>query len=323
MPMNLFAHYPTPDELDRYWAKAAAEVPADPQPTERRLLSAAPKSVPYDRHVQTEWLQFRGVDDAPFWCAWQRSSNRGASKTLIHLPGYGTEVSLHPFFCHEGYHVLHINPRGYCGPDGIDNAAWRTSDGWPDVMIHNLAEPDRYGYRAWIQDGLIAVRWILRQMEANAAEPGVLKNPLGFYGTSQGGGGALVLASVSQEIGATVGAVAADEPFLTGFELAYAKSDRGAYTRVLQDIDAEKDEQRRAQMARSIGVIDSHSHAHRMRYPVLLTAGGSDKTCPVDTIEALYRKLPATRSITVYEGMLHGHTFGFLRLAHAWFDLYL
>lgn len=232
-------------------------------------------------------------------------------------------MSLHPYFCHSGYHVLHINPRGYCGPNGMGNPEWRKPDTTPDVLIRNLADPDRYGYRAWIQDGLIAVRWLLNQMKPGADQAGVLPNPIGFYGTSQGGGGALALASVTKEFGPVVGAVAADVPFLTGFAMMQGRTQLGAYTMALSLLALENDERRRKNMVRSMGLIDSHSHAHRLTVPVLLTAGGDDSTCPPDTIQALYDKLPSTRSITFLDGQPHAYTPAFLRLAHAWFGLHV
>jgi len=119
----------------------------------------------------------------------------------------------------------------------------------------------------------------------------------------------------------------ADSSFLVSCYVTGRKHATGkgvfAPTGAFEAFDREKDDARKARMARSLGLIDTHSHAHRMAYPVLLTAGERDLSCPVDSIQALYDRLPSARSITVLAGVEHGYTFGFLRLAHAWFDLYL
>lgn len=73
---------------------------------------------------------------------------------------------------------------------------------------------------------------------------------------------------------------------------------------------------------RSAGLIDTMSHAYRLDLPVLLTAGGGDQTCPPHTIEALFERLPGTRSYTYLKGTGHRYTTEFIPLATAWFRLY-
>jgi cephalosporin-C deacetylase-like acetyl esterase len=70
------------------------------------------------------------------------------------------------------------------------------------------------------------------------------------------------------------------------------------------------------------GLIDTMSHVHRLNLPVLLTAGETDTTCPARTIEALFERLPGTRSYTCLEGVGHRYTTQFVPLATAWFRLY-
>jgi cephalosporin-C deacetylase-like acetyl esterase len=74
---------------------------------------------------------------------------------------------------------------------------------------------------------------------------------------------------------------------------------------------------------RAIGLIDTASHAHRLTFPTMLTAGRADPVCPADTIIALYDRLPHTRSLTDIAGQIHEYTQPFLHLAMAWFRLYL
>ena len=152
----------------------------------------------------------------------------------------------------------------------------------------------------------------------------VVADRLGFFGTSQGGGTSLLLASIlGPEI---VRAVAADVPFLTDF--VYAPVDEhheGPYAMVgkgvVEHFADNEDYQRRAW--RALGYVDTISHAHRLTQPVLLTAGGADPICPSATIEKLFNLLPGTRSYTHLSEQEHGYTPAFLRLAAAWFDTWL
>ena len=152
----------------------------------------------------------------------------------------------------------------------------------------------------------MAIAWAL-------GHDGVAPGRLSLFGTSQGGGAALLLGSL---LAPAVRCVAADEPFLTHFPLAHA---RGAYA-MADEARTLRDDPERAWEV--LGYFDTISHAHRLSMPVLLTAGASDATCPPETIEALFARLPGTRSLTVLEGVGHGYTPQFLHLAAAWFRIH-
>jgi len=309
--MDLLRVYPSLADAEAYWSEALSEVSADVEPVERRERICRPDEA-YDYHAGCGvWLKFKGVDGTPFWCLWQECPRPGVHKALIHLPGYGTEASAHPSLVHAGYHVLHINPRGYCGPDGFGNHEWREQDGTATVIYRNLDKPKEYGYRFWFQDAVIAFRWLQRQTKVD--------DKFGFFGSSQGGGAALILASILSDE-KVVGAVAADVPFLTNFPMALSKR-KGAYEIVFSRLP--KEEEKFQQCFRTLGFVDTVVHAPRMRYPVLLTAGELDDVCPSDTIHSLYERLPNTRAIVEFHGQGHAYTPNFLSLAKTWFDLYL
>jgi len=310
--MNLSEVYPSLAEVESYWSRASLEVPRDVEPVE--TVQRPPDfEEPADRYAGGgTWLRFEGIDGVSFWCLWQECRCLGVRRALVHLPGYGTEVSAHPGLVHGGYHVLHVNPRGYCGPNGLGNPDWRDEKGGAAVVLRNLDQPDEYGYRLWFQDALLAVRWLQRQARVNER--------LGFFGSSQGGAGSLILASIlSTE--KVVGAVAADVPFMTDFCLAFSQTNRGAYESIFSHLS--EDEQAFRQCFRTLGLFDTVIHAPRMTYPVLLTAGDLDETCPSYTIRSLYDELPHTRAMVEFHGQPHGYTPHFLPLAKAWFDTYL
>jgi len=309
--MGSLYNYPTLEEIDAYWSDALSEVPQSVEPVKVEGREVLPNHT-YDRHTGAKWLMFQGVDGVKFWCLWQPCGRPGLRKTLIHVPGYGTEVSAHPSLIHAGYNVMHINPRGYCGPKGFANPEWRSPEGGAMVLYRNLDKPEKYGYRFWFQDAVIAIRWL--QTQPNVADR------FGFFGSSQGGGAALLLGSILANEG-IVGAVAADVPYLTNFRLAFEKENRGGYETVLSRLT--EDEDQFSKSFRTLGYVDTVAHAPRMNYPVLLTIGADDETCPAYSIYPLYEELPNTRAVVELHGQGHAYTPPFPSLAEMWFRLYL
>lgn len=271
------------EEVEAYWREALSEVPksVEPEETIDRTQQVYPNACDY--HIGGGiWLKFKGVDGKTFWCLWQKCPRSNVRKALIHLPGYGTEVSIHPSLVHGGCHVLHVNPRGYCGPEGFGNQEWREPDGLAKVIYINLEKPKEYGYRLWFQDALIAFRWLKNQPEVD--------KKFGFYGSSQGGGASLILANILSDE-KVVGAVAADVPFLTNFPREFLKKKRSVgYDVVFSHLP--KNQEMFKQYFHTLGFIDTVLHAPRMKYPVLLTAGALDDVCPYDLIHSIYERLP-------------------------------
>ncbi len=182
-----------------------------------------------------------------------------------------------------------------CGPN-------RT---WP-VLPDTIRTDARGGYKTFLAQGAMAVRWAL-------SRPECLPDRVSFFGTSQGGGGSLLLGSVFAGRGCRC--VAADEPFLTNYPQA---GFRGAYN-IIEDAFREAGE---ARAWRALGFADSLSHAHRLTMPVMLTSGTVDDVCPPDTIEPLFAKLTGTKCYMSTLGMGHGHNREFTRMAAAWLDLH-
>jgi len=303
--------YPTPSEIDAWCEEIltrAEKCAAEPRRVEAESYSFALGV----RHVKDNgYLAFPSVAPLPptkeFHCYWQPAAV-GPAPMLFHVPGYGAEMSAHPVHAAQGFHVLHINPLGYATPKGPVAPVI-----WP-VMPDTVRSFGEKGYVDWLTDAAIAVRWAL-------AQPNVQKERFAFFGTSQGGGGALLLASVFSRLGCR--AVAADEPYLTHFPRAYERGRAtAAHNMAFGPLDAlpEPDKPR---AWRAIGFVDTMSHAHRLTMPTLLTAGGADGVCPPYTIEPLFEALPGTRSFTLMANERHGYTVPFGHLSAAWFRLYV
>ena len=308
---ELHPDYPTREAVDQWCDELVAR--AEARNVEGRLL----ETEPYDfklavRHTGGSYVAFESPGAETFYGFWQPAPS-GRGPILFHVPGYGAEMSAHPELVSDGYNVLHINPLGYATPAGA--ASDKQVDGaWP-VLPETVASLGRKGYAQWLTEAIGAVLWGLRQ---DSVEP----DRYAFFGTSQGGGTSLLLASIFRDWG--VRCVAADVPFLINMAglcqgAGWAsESLRSALDKIAAEQPAEL-----ATAWRALGYADVLSHAHRLRMPVLLTAAGADTTCTPESIMGLFRLLPGTRSYTEIAGQGHGYTKSFLHMARAWFRLHV
>ena len=304
--------YPAPAELDAWCERILAGARA------RGLMAHTVDAPVYDfklgvRHTGGQYLAFESAGEETFYGFWQPAPT-GPGPLLLHVPGYGAEMSAHPELVSDGYSVLHINPRGYATPDGPSTGK-QTNDTWP-VLPDTVTTLGEGGYVDWLTDAAAAAIWALGQQN-------VQPERFAFFGTSQGGGAALLLTSIFA--GEGVRCVAADVPFLTNFPMLEDAGDKGAYelsfTALAQIADQRPQDLPAAW--RALGFVDTLSHAHRLRMPVLLLSGLEDTVCPPESIMALFDALPGTRSLTEVEGQAHCYTLPFLPMARAWFRSFL
>jgi len=298
-------YYPTSQEID-HWCRDLVEE-ADRAPLSAELLSAAdawPFTLGVRHHEGHCYVKFTAGEEV-FYGFWQPALSGGPAPLLVHLPGYGAEMSAHPELVTAGFNVLHINPLGYNTPDGPD-ASKRPQGEWP-VLPDTAATFGEHGYRDFLRHALLATRWA----QALAC---VQADRLGVFGSSQGGGTALLTASLLNDRG--MKAVAADVTALTNYPLVHELGVDGSYTHfALKDVT----EQRLPDAWRALGYVDTLSHAHRLTMPVLLTGAGLDTNTPIPSIRSLFDNLPGTRSYTEIAGQQHRYSPLFLQLAKAWF----
>jgi cephalosporin-C deacetylase-like acetyl esterase len=257
------------------------------------------------RHLKgCRYVRFAPQGMDAFYGYWQPAPSQPAP-LLVHTPGYGAEISAHPDMVAQGYNVLHVNPLGYVTPTGPDETK-RRGDSWP-VFYETYTSKGERGYRQWLVDCALAIRWA-------GGQEAVLPSRVSFLGTSQGGGAALMLGSLYRDHG--VRCVAADVPWMIDFPLRKALG-------VGRDLFAAiKAMGNPADGWYALGLIDGLSHARRLTVPVLLTAGGEDGTCPAAAIETVFARLPSTRLYCYLDGQGHTYTQEFVTLAAAWFRLY-
>ena len=305
-------YYPDAQDVDAWQAEILSQAEAA-RPKIRVL-----EEQPYDfrmgvRHTGGLYLAVEGVPPCTFYCFWQRCP-AGRGPLLVHVPGYGAEMSAHPELVADGYNVLNVNPLGYATPQGPDESK-RPNGTWP-VLPDTVRSLGQEGYADWLRQAAVAALWGRRHKAVDGER-------LGFFGTSQGGGGALLLASMFREHGAR--AVAADVAFLTDLPLSYSTRKPGAGSLAfdpIEEIGRERPDDLAAAW-RALGMVDTTCHAHRLTMPTLLLAGADDQSCPAATIRSLFDVLPGTRSYTEVEDQGHAYTTPFLHMARAWFRLHV
>jgi cephalosporin-C deacetylase-like acetyl esterase len=301
----LHKDYPTAGEVDDWCERLLLR--AEGEPATVRILDAPSYTFQLGvRHNDgNSYVAFETPGRETFYGYWQLASAVPAP-VLFHVPGYGAEMSAHPELVSEGFNVLHVNPLGYATPQGPS----QVEAPWP-VLPNTVESRGARGYVDWLGDAATAVQWALSREEVEPTR-------FGFFGSSQGGGTSLLLASLFS--GRGVRAVAADVPFLVNFPLMHVQEVRGAYETAFGTMGSpagDPDEWK------ALGFIDALSHAHRLTMPTLLTAGGLDSVCPPVSIASLFESLPGTRSYTYLADEGHKYTTPFLRLAQAWFRLYV
>lgn len=250
-----------------------------------------------------KYIQFTTEDGHSFFGYWQ-PAHKSPAPLLINLPGYGGCISNHPQINDDGYHILHIAPLGYVTPTSINDYLFLPNGKWP--VLHNSAIGIAGGYEDWILDCLLALSWAEKLPEVDSTR-------ISLFGTSQGGGTALLLTSILPD---RFRCVCADLPFLTGFPLTNLQGD--AYS-ILQESYSFLEEDI---FWKNVGYIDTLSHAHRIKIPTMLSSGGMDTVCPSVAIEKLFEKLNCTKQYTYLSQGIHTHSRESMFLFRSWLSLY-
>ena len=299
-----YNYYPTADEIDAWvdkiWEKSETlsykvEINTDQFFAERLYMS----------YVNPQMLKFTVEGMEPFYCAWFPPVS-GPKPLIAFVPGYGGELVLTPSAAANGYAVLSICPLGYWTPQGVPHERLEEGCDWP-VYPDTARSRGEKGYFEWLLQAVIAVKWAWKQ------ENLVIPDRVSFHGTSQGGGGSLLLGSIFSGRGTRC--VMADEPYLTDAPLA---DFRGAY-HLLNRARRVMDEK---EFWHYTGLADTIMHVHRMNYPVLLTTGTNDDTCPPETVRSLFSKLHETKCYFEMKDRGHGYNPEFDRLMQSFINMY-
>lgn len=223
---------------------------------------------------------------------------------LLHLAGYGGELLLHQDLVTAGFVVLDFSHRGMkWGAEGFDRDRPRP------LLSRDVEDRARYIYRAIYQDCLLGLRY-LRQ------HPLVDPERVGVLGTSQGGG----LAIGTAVLGATR-ACAADIPWLTHFAHQLGGPVEGPYNELKTLLRERPDLEDRVRG--TLGYYDTTSFATRMQAPALVSLGQADRTCPPDSVRALFGRIPSCKALVEVPGLGHERSVLWRRMAIEWMRMWV
>lgn len=306
-----------PDDFDAYWSDTLTElarIPAD-----IRVLTEHPDDEQSDRpeHENTPWqnvavtrLTYASLDNKRPTGWLFRPLSTPMAGALLFLPGYSATcaASLNQTVlaqvAEQGFAVLAIDPRGQ------GESRREQPPGPGGKLVTGPFAPQSYIYRGIIADCVRGVDVLIDQTGVDA---------IGVFGHSQGGGLALITASVAQ---AKVRAVGCMIPFLTHFAWAFEhRPSTGPYQEIYDFARQRPDEA--LLLRRALGYIDTLNHAPRVQAPTLVSVGLKDTTCPPQTVYPLFERLECTRSLLVLPDLGHSHSPDFYHHELAWFRRYL
>lgn len=191
-----------------------------------------------------------------------------------------------------GYASLVMDTRG-------QGSAWRQGD-TPDIapdgdnpqipgfMTRGILSPQTYYYRRVFTDAVRAV-------EAARSHPEIDSKRIVVTGGSQGGGIALAVSGLVNDIVA----VMPDVPFLCHYQRAIQLTDNAPYSEIRQYLRYHRT--KIEQVYRSLSYFDGINFAARATAPTLFSVGLMDMTCPPSTVYAAFNHYAAKKKIEIYE----------------------
>jgi cephalosporin-C deacetylase len=276
----------SPPDLSAFWERTLTEsavVPLDP--TFDRVDAGLGTLEVYDvtfagfggQRVRG-WLRVPARRDGPLPC-------------VVQYIGYGGGRGL----AHEnllwgaaGYVHLVMDTRG----QGSQSTAGDTGDpvfsgpAHPGFMTRGILDPDEYYYRRLYVDAVRAVD--------AARSHDAVDGRVAVVGGSQGGGLALAVAALRDDLTATM----PDVPFLCHFPRGVTIADRGPYREVATYLKVHRPQV--GQAFRTLSYFDNVNLAHTASAPALFSVALQDGVCPASTVYAAYNAYAGRKTIREY-----------------------
>jgi len=280
LPLDeLTAYAPTveePPDLDAFWDRTLAEARA--VGGEARIEPVASGLT----EVVVDDVTFPGFGGHPVK-AWLLRPARatGPLPVVVEFLGYGGGRGLP----HErlslaaaGYAHLVMDTRG-------QGSTWGSGGDTPDpvghgpaapgVLTRGLLDPHDHYYRRLFTDGVRAVDAVRR---IDGIDPG----RVAVKGTSQGGGVAIAVAALADDVAAAL----PDVPFLCHVRRAVRITDAFPYAEITRYLAVHRDHADAAW--RTLSYLDGVNLARRASAPALFSVALMDRTCPPSTVYAAY-----------------------------------
>lgn len=174
------------------------------------------------------------------------------------------------------------------GPDGHGSSS-------PGFLTRGIEDPHRHYYRRLITDAVRAV-------DAAKAHDAVDAGRVAVLGGSQGGGLALAVAGLRDDVAAAV----ADVPFLCHYRRASQITDAGPYAEIARWLSGHRF--RIEEAMETLSYFDGVNFAARANAPAWFSVGLMDRVCPSSTVFAAYHRYAGPAEIEVFP--YNGHEGG-------------
>jgi len=278
--------------LETFWQKTLHRAAKEPLEAQAEQVKAP---LPFYKHRIT----YRSLDGVKVRaCLGQPIlGERGNGKlpAIVTAPGYGgwefgTELSE----CQRGYLVLQVYPRS----QGESGELWKVEPSADQAwMNHGKHNPEGFYYQGAYVDVMRGIDYLLTRPDVDAGR-------IGLMGTSQGGGIVLAVGALDPRVKAVVAHV----PYLCDL-----RNHRGLSTDLAGD----------PVFLNTFDYFDPVHLAPRLRAPTLLSAGGKDKTCPPETIRAVFDRLGGTKALAHYPELTHTSCGDFYAMSWEWLKRHL
>ncbi len=297
MPLDQLERYrPEPQEpqdFDLFWKSTLAEAPP----------SSSPLFEPYDAGLATVDVldvTFSGWGDQPVkgWLLLPRERS-GPLPVVVEYIGYGGGRGI-PYerlvWSAAGYAHFVMDNRGQGGggssvahTDDVAPAGHGSST--PGFLTRGIEDPNRHYYRRLITDAVRAV-------DAVKASPDVDAGRIAVVGSSQGGGLALAVAGLRDDISAMI----SDVPFMCHYRRASTITDATPYAEIRRWLRGHRGRDEEAM--RTLSYFDGLSFAGRAACPGWFSVALMDEVCPPSTVYAAYHRYagPAEIEVFTYNG---------------------
>ena len=291
------------DELRAY--RPEPEEPADFDAFWKQTLDAAaavatePVAVPYDAGlatVEVHDVTFSGWAGQPVkaWLLLPRHRT-GPLPAVVQYIGYNGGRGI-PYewltWSAAGYAHLVMDNRGQGGggkttADTPDVAPEGHGSSSPGFLTRGIEDPAKHYYRRLITDAVRAV-------DAAKQLPDVDPERVAVLGGSQGGGLALAVAGLRDDVAGVI----ADVPFLSHYRRASQITDLGPYSEIARWLKGHRFEIETAM--RTLSYFDATNFAARARCPGWFSVALMDKVCPPSTVFAAYHRYGGPAQIEVF-----------------------
>ncbi|MEU1482886.1 acetylxylan esterase [Streptomyces sp. NPDC005752] len=286
MPLERLREYrPEPEEpadFDAFWDKTLGEAA-------RHGLDA--EFVPYEAGfttVDVYDVTFNGWGGQPVkaWLVLPRVRS-GPLPAVVQYIGYnGGRGIPYSWLTWSALGYVHLVMLGHGGP-----RPGRHGSSSPGFLTRGIEDPYRHYYRRLITDAVRAV-------DAVKAHGAVDSSRVAVLGGSQGGGLALAVAGLRDDVAAAV----ADVPFLCHFRRASQITDSGPYAEIARWLSGHRF--RTEEAMETLSYFDGVNFAARATAPAWLSVGLMDRICPSSTVFAAYHAYagPAELEVFTYNG---------------------